>query len=177
MKTGEELISRYKELYDKMVLSKDPKNMKVFGESEMWAFGEIAKMYPEMADMWLSMLEAVCWKNYISEKEALKISNKIRNEDNSVGFHWSYDTFENVVEKLGGKTSEEPYYNTYALYVTANMIYSDLANSIAEDMGYAKASDVATEKMALSCYKKAVAYLKDKDDNFHIREYFAAHLR
>ena len=52
------------------------------------------------------------------------------------------------------------------------MIYSDMAYSIAEDMGYKTPAEVPNEKMTLSCYKKAVAYLKDKDKNFQVRRYF-----
>ena len=58
------------------------------------------------------------------------------------------------------------------LCVTANMIYSDMAYSIAEDMGYKTPAEVPSERMALSCYRKAVAYLRDKDMNFHVRHYF-----
>lgn len=76
------------------------------------------------------------------------------------------------MKQLGGVPEEKPSYNSYALCVTANMIYSDMAYSIAEDMGYKTPVEVPNEKMALSCYKKAVAYLKDKDKNFQVRRYF-----
>ena len=57
-------------------------------------------------------------------------------EDGVKGFHWGHDTFVSAVKQLGGIPEEKPYYNSYALCVTANMIYSDMAYSIAEDMGY-----------------------------------------
>lgn len=170
--TKEEMISRYEELYMKMVTSKDPKNMKIFGESEKWMFKEIAKVHPDMAQNWLSHLEAVCWNNYLNDKEALNISKKMKNADGTTGFHWSYDVFMKAVASLGVMVEDKPYYNSYALCVTANMIYSDLSETIADDMGYKKSSEVPNDKMALSCYKKAVAYLKDKDGNFKVREYF-----
>jgi hypothetical protein len=94
------------------------------------------------------------------------------NEDSSRGFHWPYDVFIPAVERLDGLIEDKPYYNTYALCTVANMIYSDMGEEIAEDMGFKTAKEVPNEKMALSCYKKAVAYLKDKDNNFHIRKYF-----
>lgn len=67
---------------------------------------------------------------------------------------------------------EKPSYNGLALLVAANMIYSDHAKSIAEDMGYKTVQETPNEKMALSCYKKAVELLKDPDKGFDIRRYF-----
>lgn len=168
----EQMISRYEELYDKMKDSKDVKNMKIFGEAATYYFKEMAKMHPEMAQSWLSHLEAICWDNYLSETEAVNIGKTMINEDGVKGFHWGHDTFVSAVKQLGGAPEEKPFYNSYALCVTANMIYSDMAYSIAEDMGYKSPSEVPNEKMAFSCYKKAVSYLKDKDKNFHVRHYF-----
>lgn len=172
MKTKEEMIERYEELYHKMVNSKDPKNMKVFGEAEKWVFTEVAKAHPDLAESWLSHLEAVCWDNYLSEKEAMNIGKRIVNQDGTKGFHWTHDVFTKAVDSLGGKTEEKPYYNSYALCVTANMIYSDHAQSIAMDLGYNTPAEVPNEKMALSCYRKAVEMLKDGDGGFRIRKYF-----
>lgn len=172
MMTKEAMIERYDELYNKMASSKDPKNMQIFGESEKWMFRKIASMNPDLAQSWLSHLEAICWHNYLDEKEMNNIAKKIINADGTSGLHWSYDVFTKTVTSLGGAVEDKPYYNSYALCVTANMIYSDLAESIAEDMGYKTVSEVPAEKMAASCYKKAVAYLKDKDGNYLVRDYF-----
>lgn len=76
------------------------------------------------------------------------------------------------VEALGGKVYEKPFYNCYALWVTANMLYSDHAQSVAEDMGAASPEAVPNEKMALSMYRKAVEKLKDVDRQKFVREYF-----
>lgn len=171
MKT-DDMIERYEELYVKMANSKDPKNMKIFGEAEKYMFKEIAKVHPDMAENWLSHLEAVCWDNYLSEKEAKNIGMRLVNQDGSKGYHWTHDVFTKAVESLGGMVEEKPYYNSYALCVVANMIYSDHAKSIAEDMGYKSPAEVPNEKMALSCYKKAVEKLKDIDGGFQVRKYF-----
>ena len=172
MMTKEQMMGRYEELYHKMVNSKDVKNMKIFGESEKWVFNEVAKAHPELAESWISHLEAVCWNNYLSQNEAMNIGKRIVNQDGTKGFHWNHDVFVKAVESLGGITEEKPYYNSYALCVVANMEYSDHAMSIAEDMGYKTVAEVPNEKMALSCYKKAVEKLKDIDDGFHVRKYF-----
>lgn len=172
MMAKEQMIDRYNELYNKMVSSKDPKNMKIFGESEKWVFGEMVKVHPDIAESWLSHISAVEWNNYLSEKEAMNIGKRIVNQDGTKGFHWNHDVFTKAVESLGGKVEDKPYYNSYALCVTANMCYSDHAMSIAMDMGYDAPSKVPNEKMALSCYRKAVEKLKDIDGGFQVRKYF-----
>ena len=168
----EQLIERYDELYDKMKHSQDVKNMKIFGKAEKYMFHELAGAHPDMAERWLSHLEAVCWMNYLSQGEAMNIGKRIENQDGTKGFHWNHEVFTNAVKSLGGVVENKPYYNSYALCVTANMIYSDHAKSIAEDMGCKSAAEVPNEKMALSCYKKAVECLEDKDEGFKVRDYF-----
>lgn len=168
----EQLIARYNELYDKMKSSRNVKYMQIFGEAEKYMFGELAGMNQEMAERWLSHLEPVCWNNYLSDKEAVNIGKTIVNQDGKKGFHWDYNVFVNAVKQLGGKVEDKPYYNSYALWVTANMIYSDHAESIAEDMGYESPINVPNDKMALSCYKKALEKLKDVDNDDFVRDYF-----
>lgn len=168
----EQLIERYDELYDKMKHSQDVKNMKIFGKAEKYMFHELAGAHTDMAERWLSHIEAVCWMNYLSQGEAMNIGKRIENQDGTKGFHWNHEVFTNAVKSLGGVVENKPYYNSYALCVTANMIYSDHAKSIAEDMGYKSAAEVPNEKMALSCYKKAVECLEDKDEGFKVRDYF-----
>lgn len=170
--TQEAMVDRYEDLCDYIKDSEDPKKMKIFIKAASYMFKETAKVRPEMAERWLSHLEPAEWDNYLSAAEAMNIGKTMICQDGTQGFHWSHDTFISAVKQLGGLTEEKPYYNSYALCVTANMIYSDMANSIAEDMGYKTPAEVPNEKMALSCYKKAVSYLKDKDKNFSIRKYF-----
>lgn len=172
MMSKEQMIERYDELYTKMANSKDVKNMKIFGESSTWIFKELAKVHPEMAENWLSHLEAVCWNNYLSQNEAMNIGKRIVNQDGTKGFHWMHDVFIKAVESLGGVVEEKPYYNSYSLWVVSCMIYSDHALSIAMDMDYKDPKEVPNEKMALSCYRKAVEKLKDIDGGFQVRKYF-----
>ena len=166
------MIERYDELYGVMKSSRDVEKMKIFGEAEKEMFRQMAASNPSMAEMWLAKLESVCWDNYLTEKEARNIGRHIVNQDGTKEFHWPYDVFTKAVSQLGGITEEKPYYNSYALWVTANMIYSDHAKSVAEDMGYKSPMEVPNERMALSMYKKAVEKLKDPDKGFHIRKYF-----
>ena len=73
----------------------------------------------------LTKVLSVCWNNFFSETEAVNIGKTMIDEDGVKGFHWGHDTFVSAVKQLGGIPEEKPYYNSYALCVTANMIYSD----------------------------------------------------
>ena len=172
MKTKDEMIDRYHTLYDKMKDSKDPKNMRIFGDAEKWVFKQVASAHPELAESWLSHLEAVCWDNYLSENEAMNISKCMVKQDGSKGFYWQKDLFTKSVMSIGGCMENPPHYNSCALLATANMIYSDHARSIAEDMGYKSPTEVPNEKMLRSCYNKAVEKLCDADKGFSVRKYF-----
>lgn len=167
-----EILERYEELYEDMATSGNKEKMIAFGEAERNIFHKIAKEHPAIAQMWVDKLEAMHWKNYLSKAEAEEIASHLINQNGKVGAHWGYDTFKAAVEGLGGKMSEKPFYNCYALWVTANMIYSDHAQSVAEDMGMSSPEAVPNEKMALSMYRKAVEKLKDTDRPKFVREYF-----
>lgn len=172
MMTREQMIDRYEELYAKMKSSKDVKNMKAFGEAMSWTFRELTKVHPDIAEKFISHIECIEWANYLSQDEAKNIGMRIVNQDGTKEFHWPHDVFVKVVDNLGGIVEEKPYYNSYALCVVSNMVYSDHALSIAMDMGYKTPPEVPNEKMALSCYRKAVEKLKDVDHGFQVRKYF-----
>lgn len=159
-----DLIKRYDELYDDMASSKDPKKMIVFGDAEKWMFHSVAEKHPELAEKWLSKLEAGKWYNYLSKAEADEIVGKLQNQDGTKGGHWDYDTFKGAVESLGAKMSEDPYFNCYALWATANMLWSDHYKSASEY--------VPKEMMPKYFYNVAVENLKDIDRPKFVREYF-----
>lgn len=170
--TKEQMMDEYEMYSHKIVKSKDVKHMEVLAEVCEWLFCQAATKMPDVAESALAHLAATEWNNYLSPTEAKNIGMRIVNQDGTKGFHWNYDVFTKAVESLGGVLKEKPYYNSYSLFVVSNMAYSDHAQSIAEDMGYKKISEVPNEKMALSCYKKAVEKLKDVDGGFHVRKYF-----
>lgn len=172
MKTKEEMIERYHHLYDKMKDGKNVKHMKIFGEAEKHMFKEIAAMHPDMAEDWLSKLEAVCWDNYLSEKEAMNISKHIINQDGIKGFKWDYPTFKAAMLKISKDMEDEYEYNCYALWACINSVYSDHAKSIAKDLGYKTVAETPADKMFESCHDKACEMLDDPDGGYEIREYY-----
>lgn len=160
----EGIRERYLELYEDMAKSGMPEKMKVFGEAEKWAFGKMLETSPKTAEQWVDKLEAMNWNNYLSKAEADEIVAKFINQDGSRGAHWSYDAFKNAVESLGGKMSEEPFYNCWALWVVANMLYSDHVQSVS--------LFVPKEDLPKVFYTMAVEKLKDRDRPRFVRHYF-----
>jgi hypothetical protein len=159
-----DIVKRYHELYDDMAMAKDPKKMMVFGDAERWVFSMVAEKHPDLAEKWLSKLEAGKWNNYLSKSEAEEIVSALVNQDGSHGAHWSYETFKAAVESLGGKMTDEPYYNCWALWTVANMRYSDNAKSASEF--------VPKDLMPKFFYNVAVEDLKDIDRPKFVRDYF-----
>lgn len=167
-----DLIKRFKELYHEMKESRDVANMKAYGEATKKMFYKLAEVHPEMAEEMLEWLMPIECHNYLSDEEAKHIVAGFISQDGSRGPHWEKVTFEGAVNRLGGKTEDAPHYNSNALWVVANMIYSDHAESIAEDMGYSTVGNAPAEKMAKSCYRKAVESLTDPDRPRFVRAYF-----
>lgn len=160
----EGIRDKFLELYEDMAKSGMPEKMKEFGESAKWAFDRLHERDQKLAEMWVEKLEATHWHNYLSKAEAEDIVGKFVNQDGTRGAHWNYDTFKGAVESLGGKMSEEPFYNCYALWAVANMLYSDHAQSVA--------LFVPKEEFPKVFYTMAVEKLKDRDRPRFVRHYF-----
>ena len=159
-----EILERYEELYEDMAASGNKDKMMAFGDAERWAFKKMAEMSPKDAQCWLDKLEAMNWHNYLSKGEAEEVTNRLINQNGMKGPHWSYDTFKNAVEGVGGVMSEKPYYNCYALWATANMLYSDHYESAKKY--------VPESEMPKFFYSEAVEKLKDVDKPKFVRWYF-----
>lgn len=168
----EDMKEKFHQIYMMMASSSEVGDMKIFGHAAKQMFERMTKTDPAAAAEWLAMLEPIRWHNYLTYELAKNLAEKLVNQDESKGPHWSMDTFFGVVTKLGGKIEDEPYYNKYALWLVANAHFSDFAVSTAMDMGYKMVSEVPEEKMALSMYRKAVESLKDVDRSHYIRDYY-----
>lgn len=164
MKTKEELVERYDELYHNMSTSSDVEKMKIFGRAEKDIFGRIAQAHQELACEWLSMIEAVEWCNYVTEDEAKELISKLKNQDDTMGAHWDYATMKSMAERKNVPIEEYPYFNSYALWVTMNMIYSDHNKSIR--------TFIDENSATMLIYHMAVEKLKDRDRKHFLRPYF-----
>jgi hypothetical protein len=167
-----DLVKEFKEVYHEMKESRDVANMRTFGTACMAMYEKLAKSHPDVAEEWLMMLAPISYHNYLTESEADEIAAQLVNQDGREGAHWSKEEFNQVLNRLGIPAEDKPYYNRYALWLVMNMIYSDHAMSIAEDMGAGIPSNVSPERMAKSCYRKAVEKLKDIDHPRFVRSYY-----
>lgn len=162
-----ELIERYDELYADMATARDPKKMTTFGDAEKWMFHALAEKHPELAEKWLERLESGKWNNYLSEEEARKIVENLKERHGDVvtrRHEWNYEVFKNAVESMGGETSMAPYYNCYALWAVMNMLFSDHVETVN--------MFVQPNMRVKYYYHMAVDKLKDVDRPHFVREYF-----
>ena len=163
----DEIIKKYDELYDEMASSKDPRRMMAFGDAEKWIFHHIAEAHPELAEKWVTRLEASKWHNYLSEEEAEEIVEALEERDGNTvvkRHEWDYDTFKSAVESLGGAIKDAPYYNCYALWAVMNMLYSDHKDTVA--------AFIQPHMRVKYYYQTAIDKLKDVDRPRYVREYF-----
>ena len=155
---------KYDELYAIMANSADPAKMHIFGEAEKWAFEQMNRTNPDMAKKWLDRIEAVKWDNYLCEASAMAIVSKFVNQDGTMGAKWNYQQVMDAVRAAGGNESEQPYYNSWALFVVMNWIASNSWKTL---------STLTTEdKMPGVVYALALDYLKDPDEPHFIQRYW-----
>ena len=159
-----EILERYEELYKDMASSGNKEKMKAFGDADRWGFRKMSEMSPKDAQCWLDKLEAMNWHNYLSKQEAEEVTGRLVNQNGMKGPHWGYETFKNAVESVGGAMSEKPYYNCYALWAVANMLYSDHYDSARKY--------VPESEMPKYFYTSAIEKLKDADKPNFVRWYF-----
>lgn len=162
--TKEELINKYDYLYDVMSHSNKPSNMKTFGEIEKSIFYDMAVSHSEIAKEWLDKLEAICWDNYLTEKEAKTIVSKMNPTSK-----WSIEQILKALEDNHYTIEHSPHYNKYALATTVAMISSDDLCTIKKLMPNKELTEAESLHI---CYELALDKLKDEDGVFNIRKYF-----
>lgn len=156
-----ELKERYSELYEYMAMSKDPKNMKLFGHVMNEMMDWLIANKPDAAENWVNKLESVKWKNYLTPKEADVIVSRMEPKA-----PWSREQWKDAMEKNGFDMYLEPYYNSCALWVVMNMIMSDSSATLSKY--------VSGENLFKAVHDLAVDKLTDADGKFMIRNYFLA---
>ena len=156
---------RYTGLYDYMAHSQDPKNMKAFGCVMTEMMDWLMANKPEVAEEMIDKLEAIKWHQYLTPKEAEKI---VAGMDPKAP--WPRDQWKAAMESFGLPLEEAPFYNSCALWVEMNKIYSDYGDEIASLLG--KPLQPTDKDIISACYKMALKNLKDKDGIYDIRKYF-----
>lgn len=153
------------ELYDMMANQHDVKYMRVFGNVHKEMMDWFIANKPELAQEWLDKLEAIRWHQYLTPKEAEKIVAGM-----DPAGPWSRDTWKKAMETFGLPLEDAPYYNSCALWVEMNKIYSDFGAEIAALIG--KPLSPTDKDIISACYRLALKNLRDKDGVYEIRKYF-----
>lgn len=160
-----EMKEKYMALYEYMATSNNPKYMKTFGNVMTKMMNDMIAMKPDMAEDYICALESIKWKQYLSPKEAEAIIAKMEPKA-----PWTRDTWKNAMESFGLPLEDAPYYNSCALWVEMNKMYSDFGEEIAALLG--KPLSPTDKDIISATYKMALKTLKDKDGVYDIRKYF-----
>lgn len=117
--------------------------------------------FGEMMDVCTGMEN---YGEYLTEKEAVHITDHLINFDKTRGPKWRPDVLFDAVKSVGGSIEEPRKYNKWVLFTVMNMIHADYGGVL---MNVAPGSDYA--KLA---YKMAIAFINDPDRKGSIRHYF-----
>lgn len=86
--TKEELNNKFDGLYAYMAMSRDPKNMVLFGNVMRQMMAWIIENKPELAEKYIATLCSVKWRQYLTRDEAMDIvSNMVPSGA------WNYDAW------------------------------------------------------------------------------------
>ena len=157
---------KFEMLYDYMASSNNPAYMKVFGKTMVEMMHWMIANKPDEAETYIEKLCAIKWDNYLTQREAEKIVENMMPKA-----PWRRDVWKAALESMGIVTEESPYYNSCALWVEMNKIYSDSAKSIAMIKGL-PLSEVPQEELVKAVHALALDHLKDADGVYNIRSYF-----
>ena len=157
---------RYTGLYDYMSQSRDPKNMKAFGCVMTEMMDVMLAKLPEQAEEMIGQLESIRWHQYLTPKEAQKIVDGMNPKA-----PWTREVWRQAMTQLGLPMEEEPYYNSCALWATMNQVYTDHAQTIADNILKKPLAEIPADQIVPGIRALAVDLLKDKDGNFSIRRY------
>lgn len=155
-------------LYEYIVNSGNTEKMHVLGKVVKNMMNHCIESNPQLAREYLNTLQAVKWHNYITAKEAEHIvSNMVPKP------LWNKAAWEETMTNLGLPLQDEPYYNSEALYITMQMIFSDDAETLMECLNIQNMQNLSNrETLFKLVYKLALNKLCDKDKMYNVRNYF-----
>lgn len=165
--TKEELRNKFDGLYAYMVMSKEPKNMMLFGDVMRHMMEWMIENKPEEAEGFIETLCAVKWQQYLTFDEATEIVEGMKPRA-----AWGYDEWMKVMKDLGLETKRETVYNCYSLWVVMNAVHSDNGNVIASLMGIDFGGSAGNADYIKAVHSFAVNMLTDEDGRYSVRRYF-----
>ena len=156
---AQEMKDKYWSLYEYMANSRKPEYIKAFGRVMTTMMDDSIQSNPSKAEEYISKLESIKWKNYLTPTEAEKIVSQMDPKA-----PWSREQWKAAMEQNGYQLEEWPCYNRCALWVTMNMIMSDSSETLSKF--------VSNGDLFKAVHELAVDKLKDKDSMFNVRTYF-----
>lgn len=165
--TPQELKEQYDMLYDYMVQSRDPKNMKTFGHVMTEMMDAMLQKMPAEAEEMIQKLESIRWQQYLTPKEAEAIVAKMQPKA-----PWTREVWNNAMNSMGIPTDEAPFYNRCALWAEMNKQYTDHAQTIADKILKKPLNEIQADQIVPGIHAMALDLLKDKDGVYDIRSYF-----
>ena len=158
---------KFESLYNYMASSTNVAYMRTFGNVNKEMMSWMIQNKPDLAQEWIEKLCSIKWRNYVTQKEADKIVSEMTPKA-----PWTKDAWKQAMESFDLPLEEDPYYNSCALWVVMNMIYSDSSKSIASIIGK-PLQEIPAEQMVKAVHSLALDKLKDSDEKFNIRKYFS----
>lgn len=151
---------RYEKLYQYMAESKDPDNMRLFGQVMTEMIDKAIKDNPSFAEREIDKLEAMMWNQYLSRGEAEDAVRQMQPRA-----PWTYDVWQKAMQDAGLETSEDGNYNCYALWTVMNGIMSDHGETF-------KKYGIGNDVLLPMVHDLALDLLNDEDERFDVRMYY-----
>lgn len=166
--TRDEVLKKFNELLDETIERGNNKEMQLTRCMFNQAVEFLTDLDMDLSKEFVERFEGVLnYNNFLTEGESRRILLSFLNQDGSKGAHWKDpDLFFKKLQSCGKELEERPYYNKWALYVTANMYSSDHHNDIIKWVG----GDL--DKYFEACVDFSYSQLTDKDRPEWVRWYF-----
>ena len=162
------LKSHFHSLYQKMIDSKDVKNMMIFGSVMNDLMDFVIDNSPTFASNEIDKLESINWRQYLTRNEAEQIFQELKSD-----YKWPFDTWDRAMKTLELDREEENNYNCYSLWAMMNVIYSKHGYTIGEKIIEISSKDITSTQMVSFVYSLAIDSFKD--EKFDIRKYLFNH--
>ena len=123
-------MSKFKTLIDKSVLEADTKTMQKITAVMDELLGELEIEHPDLYWDTIHDLHEIVNGEHFDEATALWAVSQMKNEDGTIGQHWTYEETTSVA---GSNSVTFDMFNAWDWYYVMNMIYSDFYPIIGGD--------------------------------------------
>ena len=164
--TKQEMTDKFMTLYGMMASSGDVKQMHTFGEVHKKMMAWMIENKPELAEEFIEELCSIKWRQYLTRNEATEVVRAMVPQA-----PWDYTTWEKAMDAMRLEKEREGVFNSYALWVAMNQVYTDFGGSTARMLGE-PLNKIPAETLVPYVHDMAVSLLTDEDGKYCIRKYF-----